>query len=188
MTAVSSISELLRWLGQGFLLELAGAPGSGRREVVFSILGELLSEGCGVYVDLCGSTRRALVSGRIDPSAEPWLGLRVLREADPAALVSIALSGSCRVIVLDSLPRFFYSLGVERGRRWGCTAAVLSAFLAAAEKGAAALVVNYAARGRSFGEAVFAHYFTHRAIVEGGGEGARVVKLMYPVEAVLPLR
>ncbi|MEM0092919.1 MAG: hypothetical protein QW753_00920 [Thermofilum sp.] len=181
-----STSRLLGKLGRGFLLELAGAPGSGRREVLFSILRKLLEEGCGAYVDLSGSVKRALVSGRVDPSVEPWSRLKLLREADPPALISLALSGSCRVIVLDSLPRFFYSLRAERGRRWGCTAAVLSALLAAAERGTAALVVNYASRGRSFGEAAFAHYFTHRALVERKAEKGLSVRLIYPAEESWP--
>lgn len=177
-----STSELSGKLGRGFLLEIAGAPGSGRREVVFCILQEILEEGLGVYADFSGSVRRALVSGKVDFSAEPWRKLRLLRETDPSALVSLALSGGYRAIVLDSLPRLFFSLGVERGKRWGCTAAVLSALLAAAEKGTAAIVVNYAARGKSFGEAVFTHYFTHRAFVEKKAEGSISARLVYPSE------
>lgn len=169
------------------MLEVAGQPGSGRRVVVFDLLEELLAGGSGVYVDLAGSVGRAVASGRVRPGEGVWARLSVYREASAEGLVSLALSGSASVLVLDSLPRLLYGLEAGRRGRWGCAAAVLSAMLAGARSGLRSVVVNYASGGRSFGDAVFSHYFTHRVLVERGEAGI-VARLVYPYPLELQWR
>lgn len=169
------------------MLEVAGPPGSGRRVVVFDLLEELLAGGSGAYVDLAGSIKRAVVSGRVRPGEEPWVRLSVYREASAEGLVSLALSGLVGVLVLDSLPRLLYGLEARRRERWGCAAAVLAAMLAGARSGLRSIVVNYASGGRSFGDAVFSHYFTHRLLVERGEAGI-TARLVYPAPLELEWR
>jgi len=169
------------------VLEVAGQPGSGRRVVVFDLLEELLAGGSGVYVDLAGSLRRAVASGRVRPGEGVWARLSVYREASAGELASLALSGSASVLVLDSLPRLVYGVEAGRRERWGCAAAVLSAMLAGARSGLCSIVVNYASGGRSFGDAVFSHYFTHRLLVERVGAGV-VARLVYPLPLELQWR
>jgi hypothetical protein len=163
----------------GFSLEVSGRTGSGRRLFVLSLLPRLLGEGkTAIYIDYSGTFWRLSRSN-------PGLGERVVftSPGDPGEVVRI-LSGSYDLAVLDSIPRVFSRFGGSYREKWGVTAAILLAGLQMAGRGGGFIAINHSSGGRSFGENVFACYFTHRVVLEGEGRAPRA-KLIYPFEADL---
>lgn len=170
---MSQTSELRGLLGAGFVLELSGAPGSGRREAALRLLSRL--GGRALYVDLASTAWRLRARG-----------VEVVSPEDPLALLSTIVSAGHEVVVVDSLPRVFHAFDLEYRARWGLAASTLALAIDRASRGLGTVVINYRGGSRSFGELLLATYYTHRAIARCNG-GACTLAFHHPFEAEVPL-
>ncbi|QOJ79596.1 hypothetical protein IG193_03820 [Infirmifilum lucidum] len=141
-------------LSGGFVLELAGRPGSGRREAARRLLSAL--GGTALYLDYSGTYWR---------SRGGWGGVSFESPGDPLELLSAFSTAGEGVVVLDSIPRVFHAFDLEYRARWGLVASLLGLAVDRASRGLGSIFINYWSGGRSFGEQVFSAYYTHRALV-----------------------
>ncbi|AGT35364.1 MAG: hypothetical protein QXX32_02665 [Thermofilum sp.] len=175
------MSDLVDLLRGGFALEVSGRTGTGRRVYVFSLLSKLVKEGSNtVYMDYASTFWRASKLSR----KESFLDKVVFTMPTAVDDAFQLLAGKHDFVVLDSIPRFFMRFGKTYREKWGIVASLLALGLRFAREGGGLIAINYASRGRSFGENIFASYFTHRVTLEEDSEGVRA-KLIYPFEEEL---
>lgn len=169
------MSSLLRLLPRGFSLEVSGPPGSGRRLFVARLVEYVVERGGSVlYVDLAGTQYRLCRSGSGLCSSER---VTFTRPGDPAEAALLSFVDD-DLVVLDSVPRLFFGFQAGYRERWGYVSSALLGGLRRASRGLGFVAVNYRSGEKSFGERVFASYFTHRVALEAGGKA----RLVYPYE------
>jgi hypothetical protein len=147
------------FLGQGFVIEISGASGSGRREAVQRFISETGTET--LYIDYAQTSWR---------SRGKWRNVKFQTPGDPLELLSIIAGANYKLIVVDSVPRVFYAFNLEYRARWGLVASLLALALDKASRGLNSIFINYSSDSKSFGENIFAEYFTHRALVRREGD------------------
>ena len=167
--------ELLGFLGKGFVLEVSGSPGSGRREAVYKIIDVL--GGDAIYIDYAQTRWR---------SKGKWPGVEFITASDPLELLSATANANHSLMVVDSIPRVFHAFKLEYRARWGLVASLLALAVDRASRGLGSVFVNYWSMGRSFGEQVFAPYFTHRAVVRRDA-GRQVLQFFHPLRGEVEL-
>ncbi|UNQ72799.1 hypothetical protein [Infirmifilum sp. NZ] len=166
----------LQILRGGFVLELAGRPGSGRRDAAYRLVSRL--GGRALYLDYSGTAWR---------SRGGWRGVSFETPDGPLELLS-ALAGAEEeeLVVLDSVPRVFHAFQLDYRSRWGLVASLLALAVDRASRGLGSLFINYWDGSRSFGERMLGVYYTHRALV-ARRDSRVVLELYHPISTLLEL-
>ncbi|MEZ0346038.1 MAG: hypothetical protein ABWK01_05775 [Infirmifilum sp.] len=166
---MSSLRRIRDVLGSGFVLEVSGPQGSGRRDFAYKLVSSLGVET--LYLDYSHTLFRA----------QGWGGVKFYTGGDPLALLSVFAHAPQRLVVVDSIPRVFHGFELDYRARWGLVASLLALALDRAHMGLGSIFLNYSEGSRSFGEQVFAAYFTHRAYVKREGNRASL-KFYHPLD------
>ncbi|WP_460025204.1 hypothetical protein [Infirmifilum sp. SLHALR2] len=159
----------------GFVLELAGRPGSGRRYAAYGLVSRL--GGRALYLDYSGAAWR---------SGGGWRGVSFETPDGPLELLSAFAGAEEGLVVLDSVPRVFHAFQLDYRSRWGLVASLLALAVDRASRGLGSLFINYWDGSRSFGERVLGVYYTHRALA-ARRDSRVILELYHPISLVLEL-